>query len=505
MEIIDLTAGEMWSDLAPSVREGAIAAINRNVNRYTDTLGLMELRHALARRISTETAQPWSADEIAVTSGAKQALFNAAMVILNPGDEVLIPAPYWTTFPAQIVIAGGTPVFIGTRHSNYVPTLTDLVKAVTSRTKAIVVNTPNNPTGAIYDRESLAGIAQLAMDRDLWIIFDECYGAFAHAPHTHNPIVSVAPQARDRTLIVNSFSKSLALTGWRIGYLAGPKAVIGAVKALQSQTTSNPNVIAQHALLHYLECGGPAYQLQLQRQVANPRALRLSMLSTLTSVPQPTAQGGFYFYLDLSELQRHAKAHGRENVADGRWCCNSFGHSLWRPRWGSTLLWHQSRIARQSLAASDRNSERTDLLSGKVPAFKEVTIMPDIPSHAVTLAAGTRLPPAVSDRDPTKAAIRSAWHADLAQHTRQFGRSCVPGSTFRSAAKRCLKGQPTTSKHVACASRRRAISGTAFETPQVSPLPRIVSETLETFPRQQVAILTVRERRCGKSCDDERG
>ncbi|MFG3594533.1 pyridoxal phosphate-dependent aminotransferase [Bradyrhizobium sp. RDI18] len=315
-EIIDLTAGEIWTDLASSVREGAIAAINRNVNRYTDTLGMMELRHALARRISAETAQPWSADEIAVTSGAKQALFNAAMVILNPGDEVLIPAPYWTTFPAQIIIAGGTPIFIGTRQSNYVPTLTDLVKAVTSRTKAIVVNTPNNPTGAIYDREALAGVAQLAMDRDLWIIFDECYGAFAHAPHTHHPIVSVAPRARDRTLIVNSFSKSLALTGWRIGYLAGPKAVIGAVKALQSHTTSNPNVIAQHALLHYLECGGPAYQLQLQRQVANARELGLSILSTLTSVPQPTAQGGFYFYLDLSELQRHAKTHGREFSAD---------------------------------------------------------------------------------------------------------------------------------------------------------------------------------------------
>ncbi|KRR11407.1 pyridoxal phosphate-dependent aminotransferase [Bradyrhizobium valentinum] len=315
-EIIDLTAGEIWSDLAPSVREGAIAAINRNVNRYTDTLGLMELRHALARKISAETAQPWSANEIAVTNGAKQALFNAAMALLNPGDEVLIPAPYWTTFPAQIVVAGGTPVFIETRHNSYVPRLTDLAAAVTPKTKAIVVNTPNNPTGAIYDRDTLAGIAQLAIDRNLWIIFDECYGTFAHAPHTHHPIVSVAPRARDRTLIVNSFSKSLALTGWRIGYLAGPKAVISAVKALQSHTTSNANVIAQYALLHHLESGDPAFQLQLQRHVANARALGLSILSTLTSVPQPAAQGGFYFYLDLSELQRQAKAHGREFSAD---------------------------------------------------------------------------------------------------------------------------------------------------------------------------------------------
>ena len=305
-EIVDLTAGEIWSDLAPSIRQGAIAAINGNVNRYTDTVGLTELRHALARKISAETAQPWSADEIAVTSGAKQALFNAAMVLLNPGDEVLIPAPYWTTFPAQIVVAGGRPVFIETRHNNYVPRLTDLVAAVTPKTKAIVVNTPSNPTGAVYDRNALAGIAQLAIDKDLWIIFDECYGSFAHAQHTHHPIVSVAPRARDRTLIVNSFSKSLALTGWRIGYLAGPKAVISAVKALQSHTTSNPNVIAQHALLHHLETGNPAFELQLQRHVANARALGLSILSELTRVPQPAAQGGFYFYLDLGELQRNA-------------------------------------------------------------------------------------------------------------------------------------------------------------------------------------------------------
>lgn len=315
-EIIDLTAGKISSQIAPSVRDGAIDAINRNLNRSTETVGLMKLRHALARKISVETGQPWSANEIAVTNGAKQALFNAAMTLLNPGDEVLIPAPYWTTFAAQIAVAGGTPVFIETRYNNYVPRLTDLTVAVTSKTKAIVVNTPNNPTGTIYDRDTLIGIAQLAASHDLWIIFDECYATFAHAPHTHHPIVSVAPQARNRTLIVNSFSASLALTGWRIGYLAGPKAVINAVEALQSHTTSNPNVIAQHALLHHLERGDVYFQSLLQRHVANARALGLSILSTLKLVPQPGAQGGFYFYLDLSELQLRAKAHGHEFNAD---------------------------------------------------------------------------------------------------------------------------------------------------------------------------------------------
>lgn len=315
-QVIDLTTGEIWSDLAPSVREGAIEAINRNLSRYNDADDLIELRYALARKISAETAQHWSVDEITVTSGAKQALLNVAMALLNPGDEVLVPAPCWTTFPAQIVLAGGTPVFIETRHSNYVPKVTDLAAAITSKTRAIVVNTPSNPTGAIYDRVTLAGIAQLAVDRDLWIIFDECYGAFAHAPHIHYPIVSVAPRARARILMVNSFSKSLGLTGWRIGYLAGPKAVISAVKALQKHATSNPNVIAQHALLHHLDSGDASFQQGLQRQVSHARALGLSILSTLRWVPLPAAQGGFYFYLDLSWWQRRAKARGREFDAD---------------------------------------------------------------------------------------------------------------------------------------------------------------------------------------------
>lgn len=312
-QIIDLTAGDIWSDLAPSVREGAITAINFNLNRYTDSLSLKQLCPALARKISAETAQPWSADEIAVTNGAKQALFNAAMALLNPGDEVLIPAPCWTSFPVQIDLVGGTPVFIETRHNRYVPKLTDLAAAVTPKTKAILINTPTNPTGAVYDRGTLAGIAQLAIDRDLWIIFDECHGAFADAPHSHHSIVSVAPGARNRTLIVNSFPESLALC---IAYLAGPKAVISAVRTLQSHTISNPDFIAQHALLHHLECGDTAFHLQLRRRLANARALGLSILSTLTLIPQPAAQGGFYFYLDLTGWQRHAKGLGPEFDAD---------------------------------------------------------------------------------------------------------------------------------------------------------------------------------------------
>jgi aspartate aminotransferase len=315
-EIVDLTAGEIWSELAPTIRDGAIEAINNGVNRYTDTIGLAELREALARKVSLETGQLWQLDEIAVTSGAKQALFNAAMVLLNPGDEVVIPAPYWTTFPAQVMIAGATPVFVETRANGYVPRIEDIRAAITERTRAIVINTPSNPTGAVYDVQTLMAIAELAINRNFWIIFDECYGDFVHGHQMHHPIVSVAPQARGRTIIVNAFSKSLALTGWRIGYLAGPKDVVSAVKALQSHTTSNPNVIAQHAVLAHLQRSDGVYESKLRSQLASARQVGLNVLSSLTRVPVPKAQGGFYFYLDLSNLLKPAIANSVAVTAD---------------------------------------------------------------------------------------------------------------------------------------------------------------------------------------------
>ncbi|MFK4654342.1 aspartate aminotransferase [Bradyrhizobium japonicum] len=315
-QIIDLTAEEIRSDLPPMAREGTIIAINRSINRDTETGAPTKLREAIARRISSETGQPWSMDEVAVTNGSNHALFSAAMVLLNPKDEVLIPVPHWTSFPAQVLLAGGVPIFIETRDNNYVPKPSDLAAAVTSRTKAIVVNTPNNPTGTIYDRETLTEIAQLAAERDLWIVFDECYGAFAHAPHTHHPIVSVAPAARHRTLIVNSFSKSLALSGWQIGYLAGPKCVINDALALQRDTGCNPDVISQHALLHHLDSGDDVFQQKLQRQVSEARTLGLSVLSTLKSIPQPAAQGGFHFYLDFKGWRQSTKGLGPEFNAD---------------------------------------------------------------------------------------------------------------------------------------------------------------------------------------------
>ncbi len=315
-EIIDLTSGEIWADISPAVRDGAIAAVERGVNRYTDTIGLIELRDAFAKKLSAETGAQWSSGEVAVTAGAKQALFHAAMLLLNPGDEVIVPAPYWTTFPAQVLLAGGKPVFVDSRDSGYVPRLAAIEAAITRATRAIIVNTPSNPTGAVYDRQTLAGIAGLALAHKLWVIFDECYGPFTYESHSHAHIVEVAPEIRSRTLVVNAVSKQLALTGWRIGYLAGPEAVIKAAKALQSHTTSNPNVIAQHAVLAHLEKSDGAYERALFARLKQARRLGLGILSGFTNIPPPGAQGGFYFYLDLAQLLQRSEMHGKPRNAD---------------------------------------------------------------------------------------------------------------------------------------------------------------------------------------------
>ena len=302
-QVFDLSAGEVICEPAGGAVAGAIAALERGENRYTDTIGIAPLREAIARRLSSETGQVWSADEVAVTAGAKQGLFNAVMAVLNPGDEVLIPVPYWTTFPAQVLLAGAQPMRVDTRANGYLPRIEDLRAALTPATRAIIINTPNNPTGAVYDRALLGDIAEFAIQARLWVVFDECYSSFVWEPLRHHNIVSVVPEVRSRTLVVNAFSKQLALTGWRLGYVAGPPAVIAAVKALQGHTTSNPNVIAQHGVLaHLLQEVDTGFERGLHHRLHQARSAGLEILAGLERELVPTAQGGFYFYLDLARL-----------------------------------------------------------------------------------------------------------------------------------------------------------------------------------------------------------
>jgi len=301
-EIIDLAAGEVIIEPPASVREGAIAAINAGTNRYTDSIGLGPLRKSVANKLSRDTGISWTSDDIVITAGAKQGLLDAALAVLDPGDEVIIFRPCWPTFPSQVLLAGARPVFVDVHPPSYVPEIDTIRAAVTPRTKAIIINSPNNPTGAIYDRTALQAIGDLAISYHLWIVSDECYSNFVFTGGRHESIVVAHPGIRSRTILVNAFSKELAITGWRLGYFAAPPEIVSAAKKLQSHTTSNANVIAQHAILHHLQVGDGRFEKEMHQRLKDARAIGLRILSGLRDVAPPRADGSFFFYLDLSEM-----------------------------------------------------------------------------------------------------------------------------------------------------------------------------------------------------------
>jgi aspartate aminotransferase len=300
-KVVDFTIGELALDTHETVKQAAIAAISNGLNGYTDTIGLPALRSAIAHEMSNATGLDWPAEEVAVTAGAKPALLFMAQALLDPGDEVILPTPYWQTFPAQIRLCGGVPVFVGHRPDGQLD-LQAIEGAITPRTRVLLINTPNNPTGAVYGDDSLRAMAQLALKYNLWIVFDQCYRSFVYAPNSHHNIVSLDPRIRDRTIIIDSFSKALAIAGWRIGYVVAPRAVIAVVRSLQSHMTSCANTIAQHAVLAQLQSGDDRFHKAAMQRLAANRAAGLQILAGLTDVPTPVAQGGFYFYLDVARL-----------------------------------------------------------------------------------------------------------------------------------------------------------------------------------------------------------
>lgn len=315
-QIIDLAVGEVITKPPPSVREGAIAAIKAGVNRYTDSIGLPQLREAVAAKLSSETGIGWNADHIVITAGATQGLLDAALAVLNPSDEVVVIRPCWPSFPSQLFVAGAKPVFVDARPPRYIPDLDAIRAAVTPQTKAIIINSPNNPTGAVYDRATLRAIGDLAINYQLWIVSDECYSSLVFTVQRHESIVMAHPDVRSRTILVNAFSKELAVTGWRLGYLAAPPEIISAAKKLQSHTTSNANVIAQHAILHHLQVGDGSFERKMHHRLSEARKIGLRILSGLSDVTPPDVDGAFFFYLDLSRLISSLPAGGSIRSAD---------------------------------------------------------------------------------------------------------------------------------------------------------------------------------------------
>ena len=302
IDVINLAAGEPDFESPSQSKHDAIQAIEEGYTRYTATSGIIPLKTAIAEKLLRENHLEYANDEIITSCGAKHALFNLMQVLLNPGDEVLIPSPYWLTYPDLVRLSDGIPVFIPTNEqSGFKTTATQLTEFVTPRTKALVINSPSNPTGAVYDQATLEAIAELAIRHNLLVISDEIYEHFLYSGRTHCSIASLGPEIKARTIVINGVSKTFAMTGWRIGYAAGPKPLVSAMGTLQSQSTSNPSSIAQRAAIGALREGQDFYA-PMVKEFTERRHIMHTQLTIIPGVGCLEPEGAFYSFANVSAL-----------------------------------------------------------------------------------------------------------------------------------------------------------------------------------------------------------
>ncbi|MCH8685750.1 pyridoxal phosphate-dependent aminotransferase [Pedomonas mirosovicensis] len=302
-DVIGLGAGEPDFDTPDHIKEAAIEAIRRGETKYTGVDGTPALKKAIAAKFKRENGLEYATDQITVNSGGKHTIFNALMATLNPGDEVVIPAPYWVSYPDMVLLAGGTPVFIeATIDTGFRITPEQLDAAITPKTKWVILNSPSNPSGAAYSAEHLRGLADVLLKHPhVWVLTDDMYEHIVYDDFKFATIAAVEPKLYDRTLTMNGASKAYSMTGWRIGYAGGPKHLIKAISAIQSQSTSNPCSISQAAAVAALN--GPQDFLKERAKVFQQRRdLVVKMLNEAEGLNCPTPEGAFYVYPSCAGL-----------------------------------------------------------------------------------------------------------------------------------------------------------------------------------------------------------
>jgi aspartate aminotransferase len=302
-DVISLGAGEPDFDTPDNIKQAAIDAINRGETKYTAVAGIVELREAIARKYKRENNLDYTAAQVIVGTGGKQILFNALMATLNAGDEVVIPAPYWVSYPEMVALCGGTPVFVNTTiEANFKLQPEDLEKAITPKTKWFIFNSPSNPSGAAYTHAELKALTDVLMRHPhVWVLTDDMYEHLTFDDFKFATPAEVEPGLYDRTLTMNGVSKAYAMTGWRIGYAAGPLQLIKAMDMIQGQQTSGTNSIAQWAALEALN--GPQDFIENNKKVFQGRRdLVVSMLNQAPGLSCPTPEGAFYVYPSCAGL-----------------------------------------------------------------------------------------------------------------------------------------------------------------------------------------------------------
>jgi aspartate aminotransferase len=296
-DIIGLAAGEPDFDTPDNIKDAAIKAIRDGKTKYTNVDGIPELKEAICAKFARENGLTYKPSQVNVSPGGKPVIYNAMVATLNPGDEVIIPTPYWVSYPDMVLLAGGEPRFVTTTtETGFKVQAADLEAAITPKTRWLILNSPSNPSGAAYTKAELRAVADVLLRHPhVWILTDDMYEHLVFDDFEFWTIAQVEPGLYDRTLTMNGVSKAYAMTGWRIGYAAGPEALINLMRKVESQTTSNPCSISQYAAVEALN-GTQAFIKPNQKLFQGRRDLVVSMLNQATGIHCPTPEGAFYVY-----------------------------------------------------------------------------------------------------------------------------------------------------------------------------------------------------------------
>ncbi|MEC5422492.1 pyridoxal phosphate-dependent aminotransferase [Virgibacillus sp. C22-A2] len=312
-DVIGLGVGEPDFNTPDYIIQAASKAMSKGMTKYTPAGGIVELKQAIATKLLEDNELQYTNEQLIITTGAKHALYTLFQVLINEGDEVIVPAPYWVSYPEQIKLAGGEPVIVNAQEKNeFKITPSELEKAITAKTKAVIINSPSNPTGMMYSKEDLMKLGETCLKHDVLIISDEIYEKLIYSSDNHISIAQLSSELKEQTIVINGVSKSHAMTGWRIGYAAGSKEIISAMTNLASHSTSNPTSIAQYAALAAYE--GPQEPLEEMKRVF---AERLDLLHGLIDdIPGVTCikpKGAFYLFPNVKEA---ADKNGYSKVDD---------------------------------------------------------------------------------------------------------------------------------------------------------------------------------------------
>ena len=301
-DVCGFGAGEPDFDTPEHIKAAAIAALQSGFTKYTPSSGVPELRQAIADKFKQDNGLNYKASQVIVSNGAKHSCFNAIMATCQEGDEVLIPSPYWLSYPEMVRLAGAEPIFVPTKEENgWKMTAEDFENAMSPRTKMVIINTPGNPTGAVYTREELEAIAAVAIEEEILILSDEIYEKLIYDDMEHISIGSLSPEAHDLTITINGFSKAYAMTGWRLGYLGAPDAIAKAIDSLQSHSTSNPCSFAQKGALAALQ-GDQQAVIDMRDEFSVRRDYMYDRVSKMSNLSVAKPEGAFYMLVNIGRL-----------------------------------------------------------------------------------------------------------------------------------------------------------------------------------------------------------